>query len=773
MTKREKHTPFPSEEDILSFLKDASGKITKREIARAFHIRGSEKILLKQLLKDMEASGLIAKDNHKAIRPADSLPMVQVVEYSGLDDGGDVLVQPVNPIEGVAVPKIYLQPDKKRRGPAFGRGDQALVRLARINDTLYHAHVIKRLNTTAATLLLAVYHGNDDGGRLTPVDKKNRYEYAVDRKDRNGALDGELVEAEIINKGKRIRSLGLKSARVKARLGDTSEAKSISLIAIHAHGIPVEFSPQAETEAEGAKPVTLGKRDDLRDIPLITIDPADARDHDDAIWAEADTDPANVGGWHAIVAIADVAHYVRSGHALDKDARTRGNSCYFPDRVVPMLPEVLSAGLCSLKPGEDRASMAVHLWFDKDGNKIRHKFIRALMRSAANITYQRVQDALDGNGDTEATAMLDSVLMPLYDVFKAIMRAREKRQPLDLDLPERRIQLGEDGHVDSIELKDRLDAHRIVEELMIAANVAAAEEIEKHKLPTLYRVHDVPSMDKLEALRDFLDSMDLNLAKGQVLKPMAFNGILHKVKDGPQEHLVNQVILRSQMQAFYTPENTGHFGLALQKYAHFTSPIRRYADLVVHRCLIRALGLGSDGLTDDDIADLDEIGEAISNTERRAMVAERDSNDRYLAAYLSEREGEELEGRISGVNKFGLFVSLEPSGGDGLIPISSLLGDYYNHDEALHSLVGERFGHRYQLGQLVNVRLLEANKFTGGLRLEILDGPDIPEGLKKAQRKGSSSPRGRGRNHRKGSGGKGGPAKGPRGGKKQGGRFKR
>ena len=759
MSKVEKHTPFPTEEDILAFIKDATGKITKREIARAFHIRGQDKILLKQMLKDMEISGTIARDNHKNFRPADSLPAVQVVEFSGVDDDGDVLVRPANLPDGVTAPTIYLQPDKKRRGPAFGKGDQALVRLARINDKLYHAHVIKRLKSATSTNFLAVFHGNENGGRLTPVDKKNRNEYAVTPKDRNRAVEGELVEAEVVNKGKRIRSLGLKSARVKARLGDITEPRSISLIAIHAHGIPVDFSKGAIAEAEEAEPVTLGKRTDLRDIPLITIDPVDARDHDDAIWAEADTDPANKGGWHAIVAIADVAHYVKPDEALDKDARTRGNSCYFPDRVVPMLPEVLSAGLCSLKPGEERAAMAVHLWFDKDGNKIRHKFVRALMRSAANITYQRVQDALDGHGDEEATAMHDSVLRPLYDTFKAIMKAREKREPLDLDLPEKRIQLSDDGHVASIVLRERLDAHRLVEEFMISANVAAAEEVEKYKLPTLYRVHDVPPMDKMEALRDFLDTLDLNLAKGQVLKPRAFNGILHKVKDSPQELLVNQVVLRSQTQAIYTPENAGHFGLALSKYAHFTSPIRRYSDLIVHRTLIRALKLGNDGLTDKDIDDLADIGEAISDTERRAMAAERDSTDRYLAAYLSDHEGEEFVGRISGVNKFGLFVSLEPSGGDGLIPISSLLGDYYNHDETTHSLIGQRFGHKYQLGQTVDVKLLEANKFTGGLRLEILDGPDLPLGLKKAKLKNPNTGKGRGRGskgHRKGKNQRGG-----------------
>lgn len=743
MSNKDKHIPFPSEADILAFLNSTTGRVTKREIARAFHIRGQDKVFLKKLLKDMESDGIIARDNHKSYRPANELPAVQVVEYKGLSEDGDVLVHPPNFPDGIAAPTIYLQPDKKRRGPAFGSGDRALVRLKRLNDEEYEAHVIKRLVSSTSSTFLAVFHGNENGGNLSPVDKKNRDEFAVSLKDMNGARDGDLVEAEVTDKGKRIRSVGMKSARIKSRLGDITEPRSISLIAIHAHDIPIDFSKAALEEADSATMVELGKRTDLRDIPLITIDPVDARDHDDAVWAEPDSDPSNEGGWHVIVAIADVAHYVQPDGALDKDARVRGNSCYFPDRVVSMLPEVLSAGLCSLKPGEDRAAMAVHLWFDKGGNKIRHKFIRAMIRSAANITYQRVQDALDGHGDEEANLLKETVITPLYGAFKSIMVAREKRQPLDLDLPERRIQLGEDGTVESIVLRDRLDAHRIVEELMIAANVAAAETLEKHKMPTLYRVHDVPPMDKMETLRDFLHSMDLNLAKGQVLKPQAFNGILHKVKDTPHEHMVNQVVLRSQTQALYTPENAGHFGLALQKYAHFTSPIRRYADLIVHRGLIRALKLGTDGLTDSDIEALDDIGIAISATERRAMVAERDSTDRYLAAYLSDHVGDEFIGRISGVNKFGLFVSLEPSGGDGLIPMRSLTGDFYNHDEATHSLVGERFGHTYQLGQKVDVRLLEANKFTGGLRLEMIDGPDLPKGLQRSKLKKSDKFRGK------------------------------
>jgi len=732
LAHHKKFDHFPTEKDILDFLRDTNGKITKREIARAFRITGADKIQLKKLLRDMTNNGQIAQDSGRALRPADRLPGVQVIEFAGLDKDGDTLMRPVKWERGAPTPTIYLSDDKRKKGPALGPGDRALARLIPIKDDppTYRAQILKLL-TAAPRSILGVFHGNENGGRIHSIDKKNRDDYWVDREDVQGAVDGELVTAEPVMRRK--RDDGPKRARVRERLGDVSAARTISMIAIHAHDIPHEFPAHVIAEADKAEPVVLGDRADLRGIPLITIDPVDARDHDDAIWAEQDTDPKNPGGWHAIVAIADVAHYVQSGSAIDQEAIKRGNSCYFPDRVVPMLPEVLSAGLCSLKPGEDRACLAVHMWFDANGNKTRHKFVRGLMNSRANITYQRVQAAIDGNPDADAKPLLKSVLVPLYGAFKALMTARAKREPLDLDLPERKIELNEAGMVKGIVLRDRLDAHRVVEEFMISANVAAAEQLESKRVAAMYRVHEEPPMEKLETLREFLATIDLKLTKGAVMMPRLFNGILSKVRGGTQEHMVNEVVLRSQTQAYYSPENQGHFGLALARYAHFTSPIRRYADLLVHRGLVRALNLGDDGLTDSEIDEMEDIGVQISGTERRAMAAERDSTDRYMAAYLADHVGDDFKGRITGVTRFGLFVALEPSGGDGLIPISEIGNDYYYHDEAIHSLVGERSGQTFTLGDKLDVRLTEANRFTGGLKLELVGNEDGPSTRKNKQ----------------------------------------
>ncbi|WP_074519454.1 ribonuclease R [Kordiimonas lacus] len=767
MARKTEPGQIPTKEEIMEFIRGfEGGKVTKRDIARAFGVKGPDKVHLKKALRELSEDGILSKDTSHALRPADRLPGVQVVEFAGLTKQGEVLVKPVNFEGGGEVPIIFLKEKKRGRGkggPALGRGDRALVRLTHIKDEppTYKAMVLKVLKP-GPSAVMGIFHGNENGGRIHPVDKKNRDEYWVDRDDTAGAKEGELVLADPVNSR---RQMGPKRARVKERLDDISSAKAISMIAIHAHDIPYEFPDDVIKEAEAAKPVDLKGRTDLRDIPLITIDPADARDHDDAIWAEADPDPENKGGWHTIVAIADVAHYVKPESKLDREALKRGNSCYFPDRVVPMLPEALSADLCSLMPGVERACMAVHMWFDSKGRKIRHKFVRGLMKSAANVSYTEAQAAIDGTPSDLTGPLLEPVLKPLWGAFKSIMEARAKREPLDLDLPERRVEINEDGHVTGITLRDRFDAHRVVEEFMISANVCAAEEMEKHHLPTMYRIHEEPPMEKLESLRDFLATMDLNLAKGAVMMPRLFNGILHKVKDTPQEHLINDVVLRSQTQAYYGPDNMGHFGLALPRYAHFTSPIRRYADLIVHRGLIRALKLGKDGMTDLEVEELAAIGEQISNTERRAMAAERDSTDRYLANYLSDQVGKEFVGRITGVTRFGLFVSLEPSGGDGLIPISEIGADYYELDEAHHRLVGERFGEVFRLGDRVEVRLEEANKFTGGLKLSLVGEGNLPDFVEKG---GKRAPK-LAKRHDRPRGAKGGKPKGKgRGGSKPG-----
>ncbi|VAV94195.1 3'-to-5' exoribonuclease RNase R [hydrothermal vent metagenome] len=721
MTSKAK-APFPTKDDILAYVKDNPGKLSKRDISKAFHIRGDQRVLLKKLLREMTADGLLDKGHKGRIHAGGDLPPVCVIEVTGLDKMGDLMARPVNLKEVKTPPPITIFAEDKRGNLAVH--DQALVRLSRDKDrkeVAYVARVIRKLER-ATSLVMGVFRAEDDNiAHVQPTDKKNRNSYLIAKSDWNGAKDGELVLVDAkISKSSR-RHMGPKRAIVKECLGTLDEPKSISLIAIHAHGILTEFSPQALEEAENSIPPILGDRTDLRAYPLITVDPADARDHDDAIWAEKDTDPKNEGGWHVIIAIADVAHYVTPGSGLEKDARERGNSTYFPDRVVPMLPESLSNGLCSLKEGEDRYCLAVHIWFDERGKKIRHKYVRGLMRSAAGLSYDEFQSAHDGQVSDRAAPLMDSVIEPLYAAYACLKKGRDYREPLDLVMPERKIELDDKGNVTGIHPRQALEAHKLVEEFMIQANVAAAEELEIKGWPCIYRVHEQPGEEKLNALREFLASLGYSFAKGMVQKPKLFNNILRKVKDSPHSEVINIIILRTQSQAIYSTDNLGHFGLSLGRYAHFTSPIRRFADLMVHRALIGALRLGKDGLAKQDREKLVETADHISKTERISMIAERESTDRYVAAYMGQHVGEQFDARIAGVSRAGLFVAFEETGGDGFIPVSSMTGDYFRHDKDLHLLEGEYTGIIYQLGDKVTVRLKEANRMTGGLLCELID----------------------------------------------------
>ena len=521
----------------------------------------------------------------------------------------------------------------------------------------------------------------------------------------------------------------------------------MSLIAIHQHGIPDDFPEDVLAEADGMKPAGLKGREDLRDLPLITIDPADARDHDDAVFAEADGDPANPGGHILWVAIADVAHYVRPGSQLDREAHKRGNSSYFPDRVVPMLPDRLSGDLCSLHEGVPRACIAVRMVIDAEGNKRSHRFVRGLMRSPAALTYGEVQEAMDGAPNDRCGPLLEPVLKPLYAAYAALRRARERRQPLELDLPERKVVLDEDGKVTSVAFTDRLDAHRLIEECMVLANVAAAEALVAKKVPLLFRVHEEPPEDKLDSLRDTAQAAGLTLAKGQVLKTAHLNRLLRESAGTDEAELIHLSTLRSMTQAYYGPKNFGHFGLALQNYAHFTSPIRRYSDLIVHRALITAHGWGEDGLTSEEMDTLEAIGQHISDTERRSMMAERDTTDRYLAAYLSDRLDAEFTGRISGIAKFGVFVKLDETGADGLVPIGTLGREYFHFDRDAGTLMGADTGRVIALGMRARVKLIEAAPVTGGIAFEMLELDDtaMPRGGRPAR----SFSRGKGKPQRR------------------------
>ncbi|GAB4135468.1 MAG: ribonuclease R [Rhodothalassiaceae bacterium] len=718
---------LPSKADILRFLEESDGKITKREIARAFRVKGADRVRLKTLLQEMEHAGQIERDSSKSLRPAGQLPRVAVVEAVGVDAFGDLLLRPVNARPSAVVPPIRLVPGRHGSMAAPGRGDRLLVRLAPDPDEGgYRATIVKHLEKSASKRLLGVFRGGPLGGRVEPVDKRSREALLIEEADVGTAKDGHLVVAELLPR-RHHRVHGLKPARIRETLGDVGAPGAISLIAIHEQGLPTEFSPECLREAEAARPVALKDREDLRHLPLITIDPSDARDHDDAVYAEPDPAPDNAGGFRMLVAIADVAHYVTPGSALDRDARERGNSAYFPDRVVPMLPDVLSTDLCSLKPGVDRPAMVAHIRIDAEGRKIAHRFSRALIRSHANIAYEAVEAAMSGKSAHDVPEeIIAHVLRPLHDAHDALQKARDAREPLAIETEEKKIHLNAAGEVVAIEPRVTLRAHRVIEDMMIAANVCAAETLEAHGMACVYRVHDAPARDRIESLREFLKTLDYRLSRGAEPSPHVFNRILAHFAETPQKSLINQVVLRSQSQAVYSTENRGHFGLALARYAHFTSPIRRYADLLVHRGLISALSLGEDGLTESEIAGLEATAEHISMTERRAMTAERDSVDRYLAHYLAGRVGEIFEGRIGGVAHFGLFVTLLPSGGDGFVPISSLGSDFYDHDETRHALIGRRHGRVFRLGDMVEVRLIEAAPVSGGLKLEIVGEPARP-----------------------------------------------
>src|SRR5947199_1718194 len=609
----------PTRESVLEALaSNPSG--TKRDLARALHVSGKERIQLKRILKELESEGAIARGRKRSYERPGALPEVAVLEITGQDPDGELLARPQRWEGDEAPPQIIVVPGREdeSHGPALGAGERVLARLTQSREG-YEARIIKRLGASVHKVL-GVFHQSERGGRVAPIDRKSKYEFVVEQRDRAGATNNELVLCEPLSG----RASGLPRARVIQRLGSMNEPKAVSLIAIHAHGIPTEFPREALDEAERAQPVDPRGRTDLRKIPLVTIDPEDARDHDDAVWAGPDDDPKNKGGHIVIVAIADVAHYVTPGSELDREALKRGNSAYFPDRVVPMLPEKLSADLCSLMDEVDRPCLAARMVFDRDGKKKRHEFLRGIMRSAATLTYQQAQHAFDRKDNS---SLAKNVLAPLWNAYQALAKARDRRDPLALDLPERRIVIGEDGKVKSIAFRERLESMRLIEEMMIMANVAAAESLEKGRSPLIYRIHEQPSKEKLYAFSDYLRTIGMSFAKGQVVKPAAFNRILAQAKGGPNEAPMNDVVLRTQAQAVYAPENVGHFGLNLQRYAHFTSPIRRYADLVVHRALIRALKFGEGGLSDAQAAKLAEVADHISMTERRAMAAERDSND--------------------------------------------------------------------------------------------------------------------------------------------------
>ena len=730
MAKRQKPAGLPSPEQILRFIEESKDAVGKREIARHFALHGNEKIALKALLKDMTDEGLVDLAPGRAFHKHGGLPRVTVLRVVAIE-GSNLWAVP-DRWEG-AGPAPRLRVMEQGRKGALGVGDRILARTEE-RGSGHVAHPMKRLQTSAEMVIGVLVEDKSPGGKpmiwLRPADKRARYDFAV--ADKGDADIGDLVRAELTGRGAAIK------AKVVDRIGDPFAPRSLSMMAIARHEIPHIFDGETIAEAERAAklPLTPDGREDLRELPIVAIDPVDARDHDDAVWAVPDEDPGNKGGFRAIVAIADVSFYVRPDGALDREARRRGNSVYFPDRVVPMLPETLSAGVCSLKAGEDRAAMACHLVIDRHGKVTSWRFARALVRLRANIAYEHAQAAYDANEPREEwDAEVLPALRNLWASWALLSKARAARDPLDLDLPERQVILDDKGGIAEIRVRERLDAHRLIEDYMIAANVAAAKALEAKKSPVMYRIHEPPSREKLVSLKDYLETFEQSFALGQVITPAVFNRLIDGFSGDDRLPEIMEAILRSQTQAYYGPANAGHFGLALGSYAHFTSPIRRYADLLVHRALVDSYRLevpgkvrdlpARTGLGEADAKGLARIGEAISALERRAMEAERETVDRYVAAYLATKTGEIVVARITGVQPFGFFATVDGLGGDGLVPVSTLGSERFFYDEAARTLDSEHGRVSYSVGQRLELRLMEANPISGALRFEL---PDAPEG---------------------------------------------
>jgi ribonuclease R len=745
-------------ERVLEAIRKAGGKAQKRDIAHELGIGPDQKKELRGILRELEESGALGRTGRKSYADAHALPESGVMDIVDRDHDGELLARMRGP-EGLFGPTVRLAPGEARgrKGePAVGVGDRVLAKITRNDEGEHEARVVKRLGQSAHQVLGVFRAIKDDrgrrfgGGRVVPADRKARHDILVEPQNVGDANEGDLVLVEL-RIGQNDRAHGPKRGAIKEIIGTESDPRAASILAMHTHGIMPGFTPEENAQAEAAEKPTLKGRADLRKLPLITIDPEDARDHDDAVFAQPDDEPNNKGGWRVWVAIADVAAYVQSGSALDRGAWRRGNSTYFPDRVAPMLPESLSADLCSLRENEDRACLAVEMVFDAEGRKKSHKFTRGLMRSAAKLSYEQAQAAIDGKPDEKTGPLLEPILKPLWAAYACAWKGREKRQPLEIDAPEHKI-IFKDGKVAGVKRRERFDAHKLIEEFMIQANVCAAETLEQKQRPQIYRIHDKPSDTKIAAISDFLPTVDMAWSKGQVVTAARFNRILHLAEQSPNKDIINEVVLRTQSQAVYAPDNIGHFGLNLARYSHFTSPIRRYADVTIHRALIRALRLGDDGATDAEEKRYEETAQHISETERTSMAAERDATARYISSFLADRIGNEFEGRVTGVTRFGLFIRLDETQADGLAPISTLGNERWVHDETAHALVGEQSGYRYPLGMRVEVRLEEATPISGGLVFAVMTDPLPPApGWKRSRQsnqRGFDRDRGGGKKHR-------------------------
>ena len=713
--------PIPSRNELIDFLERAGRPLKVKQILEGFDLKGERmRTLLAERLETMHRAGQIIENRRREYCLTAKLDLVTGT-VSGHPDGFGFVVRDDGDGDD-----LYLSAREMR---SLFHGDRVVIRLVGYDRRGKPEGKLVEVLERATTEVAGQFIRERGIGLVIPDNPKIAHRVLIAKGETRGAKHGEMVVAEILDYPTHVEQA---TGRIVNVIGAPDQKGIATDIAIHSNGIPTEW-PRAVrkqvTTFGSTVPTTAKKgRVDLRGLDLVTIDGADARDFDDAVYCERDGE-----GWRLLVAIADVAHYVEIDSPLDKQATVRGTSVYFPDRVVPMLPEELSNGLCSLNPKVDRLCLVCDMRVGKTGKVTRSTFMEAVMRSKARLTYGQVNDFLLGRRAKAVPRHVHGRLRDLHGLYKAFAKNRSRRGAIELDLPMTKFELNEDGEIARIVTAPRNDAHRLIEECMIAANVQAAKFLRKHRVASLYRVHARPDPERFDELRQYLVSLGLKVPHSEHVEPMQFNRLLEQVAGRPDSAAISMAMLRSLTHAEYTPNNIGHFGLALDAYAHFTSPIRRYPDLLVHRAIRHIVRGGKPGAFPYDKSRMERLGAITSAHERRAEDATREVEAWLKCQYMLERVGEDYPGVVTGVTNFGLFVQIPELQIDGLVHVTSLQNDYYKFEASRQQLIGERTGRRYSLGDAMQVQVQRVDMDTR--RIDFRPLPDEAEPRGKGRRR--------------------------------------